>query len=120
MRTSYPVLRVAQMRSFKCLQSWQLGRAVATKIPLLATLVSCLTDGTSAAQISNLGGVPKELKPGMDATAAQSAGGAPSRFEEVARNTAPPTAKAGGVGHGLPPQQTGVTGTRFAPSHVVI
>ena len=52
----------------------------------------------------------------MDATAAQSASGAPSRLEEVARNTAPPMAKAGGVGHVPPPQQTGVTGMRFAPS----
>ena len=51
----------------------------------------------------------------MDATAAQSASGAPSRFEDVARDTAPPMAKAGGVGHVPPPQQTGVTGARFAP-----
>ena len=55
----------------------------------------------------------------MDAAATQSAGGAPGRFEEVARNTAPPTAKAGGVGHGAPPQQTGVTGMRFAPCFTV-
>ncbi|KAK9843656.1 hypothetical protein WJX81_001260 [Elliptochloris bilobata] len=64
---------------------------------------------TSMPKISDLGGVPKELKGGMEASSAQSAIGAPSQFEQVARNVAPPIAETGGVGH-VPPPDT------FAPA----
>ena len=91
-----------------------LSNAAARHASMLAALRLCLTKGTDAAQISSLGGVPKELQPGMDAVTAQSAGGAPGRFEDVARNAAPPMAKAGGVGHVTPPHQTAPV-VRFAP-----
>ena len=58
-----------------------------------------------ANQISNLGALPKDLKPGMDANTAQSASGAPSRLSEAVFDKAPPIAKAGGAGHLPPPNQ---------------
>jgi len=67
------------------------------------------------AQISNLGAIPNELKPGYDASSAQSAGGAPSRLEEAGAQHAPPLALTGGAGHAPPMAQYGGAGSAPSP-----